>query len=128
MPLLLFGAASVVYLALGNAIEPSEIIQRIPIYSLSLIFVLNVGFVFLLGGRQEEIGWRGFALPRLLDRFDAVTASLVIGAVWAVWHLPLLVMEGSSQHGGSFRTRFPSWRCRFAIALVIAYGRDLRSR
>ena len=102
IPLLLFGAASVVYLALGNAIESSEILEQIPIYALPLIYVLNAAFVFLLGGGQEELGWRGFALPRLLDRFDAVTASLVIGAVWAVWHLPLFVMEGSSQYGGSF--------------------------
>ncbi len=36
----------------------------------------------------EEIGWRGFALPRLLDRWNALFSSIVLGTVWACWHLP----------------------------------------
>ncbi|MFC7009399.1 CPBP family intramembrane glutamic endopeptidase [Halalkalicoccus salilacus] len=102
IPLVAYAATSIVYLALGNAIEPSDILQQVSVYALPLIFVLNMVFVFLLGGGQEELGWRGFALPRLLERFNAVTASLVIGVVWAVWHLPLFMMEGTSQYGGPF--------------------------
>ncbi|USZ73560.1 CPBP family intramembrane glutamic endopeptidase [Natronosalvus halobius] len=102
VPLVVFAATSIVYLALGNAIEPSDVLQQVPVYALPLIFVFNMVFVFLLGGGQEELGWRGFALPRLLDRFDAVTASLVIGVVWAIWHLPLFMMEGTSQYSGQF--------------------------
>ena len=102
VPLVVFAATSIVYLALGNPIEPSDVLQGVPVYALPLIFVLNLMFVFLLGGGQEELGWRGFALPRLLERFNAVTASLVIGVVWAVWHLPLFMMEGAGQYGGSF--------------------------
>lgn len=40
----------------------------------------------------EEIGWRGFALPRLLSRWNALTSSLILGTVWALWHLPLFFM------------------------------------
>ncbi len=36
----------------------------------------------------EEIGWRGFALPRLLNRWNALFSSIVLGIVWACWHLP----------------------------------------
>lgn len=52
---------------------------------------LAVYFVFVSMG--EEIGWRGYALPRLQLAYSALTASLIIGAVWAVWHLPLFLMD-----------------------------------
>ena len=46
----------------------------------------------LLGGPLgEESGWRGYALPRLQRRFDPLIGSLVIGFLWANWHLPLLL-------------------------------------
>jgi membrane protease YdiL (CAAX protease family) len=42
----------------------------------------------ILGPLGEELGWRGFALPRLLQRFSPLLASLILGAIWGVWHLP----------------------------------------
>ncbi len=41
------------------------------------------------GGMSEEFGWRGFALPRLQARWDALTSSIILGVIWAVWHVPL---------------------------------------
>lgn len=60
-----------------------------------LLFTVNVVFASLLGGGQEEFGWRGFALPHLQARFDALPASLIIGVVWAIWHAPLFVFDVS---------------------------------
>lgn len=45
---------------------------------------------YLLAAVPEEAGWRGFALPRLQERHGALRASLIIGVLWALWHLPLL--------------------------------------
>lgn len=50
----------------------------------------------------EEIGWRGYALPRLSDRFGLALASVLLGIVWASWHLPLFFVEATSTSGQSF--------------------------
>jgi membrane protease YdiL (CAAX protease family) len=42
----------------------------------------------------EELGWRGFALPRMQARRPAFTASLLLGALWGAWHLPLRIAQG----------------------------------
>jgi len=44
------------------------------------------------GGLSEEFGWRGYALPRLQARWDALTSSIILGVIWAVWHFPLWFM------------------------------------
>ena len=53
-----------------------------------LLFWVFVMRTLLGGGLGEELGWRGFALPRLAEKHGAIRASLVIGLVWTFWHLP----------------------------------------
>lgn len=63
-------------------------------YTFPLVLLVTL---VLKGPLTEEVAWRGFALPRLLDRLPPVVASLLLGGIWAFWHLPLLVSDGSGQ-------------------------------
>lgn len=46
-------------------------------------------FILFIGGGQEEFGWRGYAQQPLQKRFGIIKASLIIGVIWGLWHLPL---------------------------------------
>jgi membrane protease YdiL (CAAX protease family) len=50
-------------------------------------------------GPIEELGWRGLALPLLQRRFAPLWSSLILGTVWAVWHIPSFFMSGTKQSG-----------------------------
>lgn len=62
--------------------------------------VLLAGFavqIFLFGPVSEELGWRGFALDRMLACWGGLRSSLVLGAIHALWHLPLLFIPATIQ-------------------------------
>ncbi|MFW5894349.1 MAG: type II CAAX prenyl endopeptidase Rce1 family protein [Bacillota bacterium] len=60
-------------------------------------------YILLLGGPLgEEIGWRGYALPKLLTMHSPFVASLILGFVWTFWHLPNFFIPGTSQEGVNF--------------------------
>jgi membrane protease YdiL (CAAX protease family) len=58
---------------------------------------VNFIVIALAGGGNEELGWRGFALPRLQGALSPVAANTVLGGIWAVWHAPLFSMPGTLQ-------------------------------
>jgi uncharacterized protein len=57
-----------------------------------LMPVYLIGGILVLGPLQEELGWRGHALPRLQRRIPPIMAAIVVGVVWATWHMPLFYM------------------------------------
>ncbi|GAB3176104.1 CPBP family intramembrane glutamic endopeptidase [Telluribacter humicola] len=82
-------AAVMAYYLNGTTIQLSGLLRskEFPEFNLLTLFVYNLFFF----GYGEEVGWRGFALPRLQDRMGTLKASLVLTAFWAFWHLPLFL-------------------------------------
>ncbi len=60
-------------------------------YLIPVFFLLTI----LGGPLGEEFGWRGFALPKLQNKWGAIPASIMLGIIWAMWHFPLFFQEGS---------------------------------
>ncbi len=95
-PLAVLTVAAGAHMALGGNVPPSPAIGHIG------LLVANFFLVFLVGGPLgEELGWRGFALPVMQERFGWRNASLALGVIWGVWHLPLFFVAESTQNNGS---------------------------
>jgi membrane protease YdiL (CAAX protease family) len=56
----------------------------------------------ILGPISEEGGWRGYALPKLMERVSPIPASVLLGIVWGAWHTPFWFVEGSYQQNIPF--------------------------
>jgi CubicO group peptidase (beta-lactamase class C family)/membrane protease YdiL (CAAX protease family) len=91
-PLVIVAALTGAFVVTGGTIETSLLGERLAGY-------LPILVVYTLAGVGEEPGWRGFALPRLQERLTPVRATLVVGSLWAFWHLPLLAAADEPSHG-----------------------------
>ncbi|MEO5760070.1 MAG: type II CAAX endopeptidase family protein [Mesorhizobium sp.] len=80
----LFGAAKPAW---GNIPAWSEMLPTIAL------------FAVFSGPLGEEPGWRGFATPRLLANYSALTGSLILAVIWAIWHFPLGLVGDLSVYG-----------------------------
>lgn len=102
-PLILFAG----YRALGIQAAPGESPPEL-FLTLVVLAPLNalVGSILLdIGPLGEELGWRGFMLPRLLERYGDFSSSVILGLVWAFWHLPVFL--------------FPAWRADVPVLPAI---------
>ena len=83
-PLLVFAAIGVTVLFGGPAPQFSQMFSP-HLALLPILLFFNLG---------EELGWRGFALPRLQARQSALVASLILGVIWGLWHAPKFFLTG----------------------------------
>jgi len=75
---------------------------------LAVIFLYQVAIIW-----GEELGWRGFAQPRLQADHSALVASVMIGVLWGLWHLPMFWIPDTLQHGISIP---------FYVAATVGYS------
>lgn len=83
LPALLYGVVTMILQFIGSPVDWSLAVDRLPSYLGEWLFVL------VLGGAMEEPGWRGFGQPVLQERYSPLRATLVLGLVWGVWHVPV---------------------------------------
>ncbi|CAN5862273.1 type II CAAX endopeptidase family protein [soil metagenome] len=90
---------------LGRPVPTPEI----SILSVSLLFT-----AFFVAAVGEELGWSGYAIEPLQERWHALPASLILGAVWAAWHFVPLLQAGNSSH-------WIAWWCLVTVALRVLH-------
>ena len=89
LPIALLGLA-VFLSSLGGTtttFEPAKMLSAVPV-------ALLVALPF--GPLGEELGWRGFALPRLRERMGPLASTLVLGVAWTFWHVPMFWFPGAA--------------------------------
>lgn len=90
----LLGTAAAVLVAVAIEVVLGGAVPQFPDPARWSLLPVIFAYVLVFSVLGEELGWRGFALPRLLRLLAPLPASLVLGSLWWAWHLPLFRMPG----------------------------------
>jgi membrane protease YdiL (CAAX protease family) len=100
---------------------------QLPATGLTLVGLIAVKFLyqmFFFNATGEEVGWRGFALPRLQVLTSPMIAALVIALFWVPWHLFLWQAEGRPVSSGRFWGEYYLIHIFFSLIIVWFYNRS----
>jgi membrane protease YdiL (CAAX protease family) len=91
--------------------------------ALTVLLMFGATFISTISGGQagEELGWRGFALPRMAQMMGYRTSGLVLGLVWAAWHIPIFYIF---PHADTYQQSFPLYALQvtgLSVAVTFLY-------
>jgi CAAX protease family protein len=96
-PIVLTLGAMALHVVLGG--QPPDLLAMIG--ALPTVLALSV-YMIIQVGIGEEIGWRGYALPKLQTGYSALVSSVILGVLWTLWHLPLFFNPATSYSNTPF--------------------------
>jgi uncharacterized protein len=97
-PIVIQLLAMALHVILGG--QPPDLLAMLG--ALPTVVVTSI-YMFVQVGIGEEIGWRGYALPKLQAGYSALASSVILGVIWTLWHLPVFFNPATSY------SRTPSW-------------------
>jgi membrane protease YdiL (CAAX protease family) len=82
----------------------------------------SIAFALPYGPLSEELGWRGYMLPRLQRSYNPLLSSIILGAIWMLWHTPLFWLPGGAAISGPAVTVFAGlWYLAYLIGWSILF-------
>jgi CAAX protease family protein len=110
----LMGVAVLLDVVLNGSTILARMGERVvPFLFAPLSFLLHV---VIYGPILEELGWRGYVLDRLQANWSALSSSLILGALWALWHLPLFYIKEMNPH--YFQGALSAWFWSFMARVI----------
>jgi membrane protease YdiL (CAAX protease family) len=98
-PVIIFGGSTFIAWFFPELSGESRLPMLLPS---AWVFIPCLLFMIFVGGGQEELGWRGYALPLLEKRYGLWSANIILGVIWALWHIPTWFITGTTQSHMNF--------------------------
>jgi membrane protease YdiL (CAAX protease family) len=119
---LLTGPLLVAVVLLGLSLFSQEFLPGIFATKNKITLLLfGIGWGLIGGGLLEELGWTGFVVPRLRQRYSILTSGLIVGFLWGVWHFLIAFWASNSLSGGNSWIMFVAGFLAFYLLALPAY-------